>query len=201
MMRPMVFVDQDDKETHNRDHEFLCGEHILVCPIVKPNASSRLVYLPKGEWYNFWTGDMFKGGQEYDVNAPLDKIPIFIKAGAIIPFYPVQQYVGEKTITEITLKIHYTTGQEQSDLYEDDRESFDYENDAFRLSVFTLNGESKQVSITQSFTGSYQPEIKAYILELIGFPFKVNQLIVDGETQAVADVIRVKADFGKLALQ
>ena len=201
MLRPLIFHDQQDKAVVDKGHEFLCGEHILVCPIVKPNASSRLVYLPKGEWYNFWTGDMFKGGQEYDVNAPLDKIPIFIKAGAIIPFYPVQQYVGEKTITEITLKIHYTTGQEQSDLYEDDRESFDYENDAFRLSVFTLNGESKQVSITQSFTGSYQPEIKAYILELIGFPFKVNQLIVDGETQAVADVIRVKADFGELVLQ
>jgi len=114
--------------------------------------------------------------------------------------YPVQQYVGEQDITAVTLNIHYKTGQETSYLYEDDKESFEYENGAYRLSEFTLTGEQNQISIEQSLSGDYQPKIQHYVLKLIGLPFKVGQIMIDGVHQEATDGVHIKADFRELVL-
>ena len=199
MMRPMVFVDQDDKETHNRDHEFLCGDHILVCPVVEDNVRSLRVYLPDSEWYDLWTNKKYTGKKEHEVPAPLDQLPIFIKAGAIIPKYPIQQYVGEKKIETLTLDIYFKEGEESSYLYDDDKNGYGYENGEYHYSHFTMIGTQHQVEITQSIEGSFDSELQFYQLNLIGQPAAVTELHVDGEL--IENGSTVPSKFNKLTIK
>jgi len=108
-----VLYDQLDPQTHYRTDEFVFGNQILVCPVQEPNAKGRRLYIPRGNWYNYWTRDYVKGGLEQWVDADLDTIPLFIKEGAIIPKYPIQQYVGEKKIEELKLEVYYKLGNKE----------------------------------------------------------------------------------------
>ena len=110
MLKSLVYYDQEDHQTHFRTDEFIFGEQILVCPIQEPNAKGRRMYIPRGKWHNYWTGEVIDGGMEKWVVADIDKIPIFIKSGAIIPKYPVQQYVGEKSIDQLVLNVYFLGG-------------------------------------------------------------------------------------------
>ena len=189
MMRPLVFVDQKNNETKDRDNEFLCGDHILVCPVIKEKARSQKVYLPSSKWYLYWTKEIYDGGQEYDINAPLDEMPIFIKAGAMIPLYPVQQYVGEKNIETVTFDIYYKDGKEQSFFYDDDKNGYGYEEGTYQYSKFELEGDKEQLSISQSRNGSYDSEIKNFNLNFIGLPGNIVEIKVDGTIVGVDDLI------------
>ena len=111
MLQSLVYYDQADTQTHFRTDEFLFGEQILVCPVQEPNSQGRRMYVPKGKWYNYWTDELVEGGVEKWVSAPLDRIPLFIKEGAMIPKYPVQQYVGEKKLTELKIDVYFKEGK------------------------------------------------------------------------------------------
>ena len=189
MMRPLVFVDQKDKETHNRDNEFLCGDHILICPVIEEKKRSTPVYFPSSNWYNMWTAEKYNGNKEYKIDAPLDQIPIFIREGAIIPKYPIQQYVGEKNIDTITLDIYYKEGDEHSYIYEDDKNGYGYENGEYKYSTFQFSGNKGEVKIHQSIEGTYDSEIKNYVLNFIGLPSIVSEIICDGKSQYLGQSI------------
>ncbi len=198
MMRPLSFVDQDDKETVYRDHEFLCGDHILVCPVLEESARTKRVYLPSSEWYNLWTNKKYTGRKEYEIEAPIDEMPIFIKEGAIIPKYPVQQYVGEKTIETVTLDIYFKEGEETSYFYDDDKNGYGYEDNEYHYSIFLLSGSSNQIEITQSREGSFDAELKQFSLNIIGQPFDVESIQVDGKTFDVGTSI--PSGFNKIKI-
>lgn len=85
IMRPLFWHYPDDKKAYTVIDEFQIGQSLLVAPVVERGATERLVYLPKGEWHDYATGEKYSGGHSYVVNAPIDKCPIFIKAGSIIP--------------------------------------------------------------------------------------------------------------------
>ena len=199
MLRPIVFYDQEDDDTMDRDHEFLCGDHILVCPVDKPGAKSRKVYLPKGEWYQFWTGKSYLGRKEYTIETPIDELPIFVKAGAIIPRYPVQQYVGEKSITELTLDVYFKEGVEKSTLYEDDQDTYSYETGEWVERQFTLVGTSESLIINQTEVGEYTG-VKTFILNLKHLPFTPEYVRIDGEVVSVDGEISVPVGFSKVEL-
>jgi len=181
MMRPLVFVDQYDLETHNRDHEFLCGDHILVCPVTEEKARTKKLYLPKGEWYNFWTDEKIEGKKEIEVSAELDKMPIFIKGGAIIPRYPIQQYVGEKNIETITLDIYYKEGDETSFFYDDDNNTYGYETGKFNYSTFNLNGSKDELLILHTKENGYDSELVNFRINMIGSLSPAYKVYVDGK--------------------
>jgi alpha-glucosidase len=86
--RPLVLNYQDDSSTYNLDDEFMVGDELLVAPIVKPDVTSRLVYLPRGIWYDFWTNKKYQGGTMVRVDAPLETVPMFVRGGAKIPIGP-----------------------------------------------------------------------------------------------------------------
>ena len=110
ILKSLVLFDQEDPHTHYRNDEFIFGEKILACPIAEPNAKGRRMFFPRGRWYSFWNDEIVEGGQEQWVDADLDSMPIFVKEGAIIPKYPIQQYVGEIIIDELTLDLYYKLG-------------------------------------------------------------------------------------------
>jgi alpha-glucosidase len=169
--RPLSFVYPEDRNTYSLDDEYLWGDSFLMAPVIKPGARGRPVYLPAGQWLDFWSNRPHEGGQIIDVEAPLDKLPLFVKAGSIIPLWPVQQFVGEQVIDQLDLRVYWTAGEHTSLYYEDDGLSPDYAlTENHRLSRFILrveDGGSGQIvrEITQ---GQYSSSVRHITLDIIG---------------------------------
>ncbi|MEH6681556.1 MAG: glycoside hydrolase family 31 protein [Sediminicola sp.] len=207
MVQSLVYFDQEDPQTHFRTDEFIFGEQILVCPVQEPNAQGRRMYIPRGRWYNFWTEEMVDGGKEKWVVADLDKIPLFIKEGAIIPKYPVQQYVGELEIKELILDVYFKMGVENSTVYEDGQDGYDYKKGRYSLRNFKLRGKEDQLIIQQFKDGSFITSYETIKLKLHGLPFQIRKIQVDHETVTLEDaklngnnIIEVNKDFTELNL-
>jgi len=188
MLKPLVYFDQEDIQTLYRTDEFIFGNQILVCPILEPNAIGRRMYLPKGNWYNYWTNELVEGKKELWVATDYDQIPIFIKEGAIIPKYPVQQYVGEKEFEEITLDVYYKFGKEKSVLYEDAQDGYDYNKGRFSLRTFNLTGKDKELIIQLHKEGEFMTNYSKFRINLIGLPFKVSSIEIDNEKVSFSTV-------------
>jgi len=183
ILRPLAFVDQLDPKLLHRSDEFMYGSHVLISPILKENSLGKYVYLPRNNWYNYWTGDVIKGGEEQWVDAPLEVMPIFIKAGSVIPHYPIQQYVGEKVIDQLTLVVYYNEGTLQSELYEDDGEGYDYEKGIYTLKTFEQVSDASSTKITQTISGHFKAEYNSYKLVFIGVPFEIKEVSFLGVIQ------------------
>jgi alpha-glucosidase len=181
MLQSLVLFDQEDAQTHFRTDEFIFGEQILVCPIQEPNAQGRRMYIPKGRWYDFWTDEVSEGGKERWVKADLDTVPLFIKEGAIIPKYPIQQYVGELEIKELILETYYKLGTEISEVYEDAQDGYDYKKGRYSLRNFKLTGKKNSLTVQQFKDGSFVTEYKTLKFNLHGLPFKIHKIEVDNE--------------------
>lgn len=188
MLKSLIYYDQDDLSTHYRNDEFVFGEHILVCPIMEPNAKGRRMYLPRGNWYNYWTDEIVAGGKEAWVVADIDKIPLFVKEGAVIPKYPVQQYVGEKTIEELTLDVYYKEGKEQSMVYEDAGDGYDYKKGRYSLSTFKVTGKSNELIIQHHREGKYETPYDKIKVKLHGLPFTVKSVQFDNVEVPFEDI-------------
>jgi alpha-glucosidase (family GH31 glycosyl hydrolase) len=125
IMRSLWLHYPDDPRTVARDDEYLWGRDILVAPVVEQGATTRKVYLPNGSWYDFWSNERVDGGREITRAVNLETIPIFIRAGAILPLGPVKQYSGEKVDQPLSVSI-YPGSDGSFLLYEDDGSSFNY---------------------------------------------------------------------------
>ncbi|WP_299435828.1 glycoside hydrolase family 31 protein [uncultured Maribacter sp.] len=188
MLKSLAYFDQEDSQTHFRTDEFIFGEHILVCPVQEPNAKGRRMYIPRGKWFNFWTEEIVDGGTEKWVAADIDKIPLFIKEGAMIPKYPVQQYVGEKEIKELVIDVYYKLGTENSTVYEDAQDGYDYAKGRYSLRNFKLVGKETQLSIQQFKSGTYITSYETIKLNLHGLPFKIKEVSIDNEKVFLNDI-------------
>ncbi|MEH6406406.1 MAG: glycoside hydrolase family 31 protein [Leeuwenhoekiella sp.] len=187
MLQPLVYYDQKDPQTHYRTDEFIFGKKVLVCPITEPNARGRRMYIPRGKWYNYWDHKLIEGGREMWVDADIDMLPMFVKEGAIIPRYPVQQYVGEITIEELTLEVFYAEGTESSEVYEDAGDGYDYKKGRFSLRNFQLTGKDNELIINQHKSGTYETTYEIILIKLIGLPFEVKEIEIDNVTINLKD--------------
>ncbi|NRS88911.1 alpha-glucosidase [Flavobacterium sp. 7E] len=199
MLKPLVYYDQDDIQTHYRNDEFIFGNQILVCPILEPNAVGRRMYLPRGEWYNYWTNNLVIGGKEMWVDTKFDEIPVFIKAGAVIPKYPVQQYVEELDFDELTLDVYYKEGNEKSVVYEDAQDGYDYKKGRFSFLTFQVTGRDKEVIIQLHKEGKFETNYDYYKINLIGLPFEINDIQINNEKVAFDKEAFLKDGFLKVA--
>lgn len=126
IMRPLVMDFRSDGKTWNDGTQFMFGPALLVNPVVEAGATRRSVYLPKdANWVNFWTGEPERGGQTIEVDAPLNRIPLFVRAGSIVPMGPEIQYAEQDPDGPIELRI-YPGADGSFDLYEDSGDSYDY---------------------------------------------------------------------------
>jgi alpha-glucosidase (family GH31 glycosyl hydrolase) len=105
--------------------QYLWGRNILVAPVVEKGASSRKVYLPQGAWYDFWTREKLEGGREFMRPVDLETMPLYVRAGTILPLGPVKQHTGEKVDQPLSISI-YPGADDSFLLYEDDGRSFRY---------------------------------------------------------------------------
>lgn len=146
MMRPLVMDFREDKTAREVTDQYMFGPAFLVSPITAYKARSRSVYLPKADWYDFWTGAMSAGGKTVDVAAPYDRIPLFVRAGSIVPFGPELQYAAEKPADPVTLYV-YTGANGSFSLYEDDGMTNGYEKGQFARIPFSWDEKSKTLTI------------------------------------------------------
>ncbi|SDB42076.1 alpha-glucosidase [Flavobacteriaceae bacterium MAR_2010_188] len=188
LIQSLVLYDQHDVHTHYRTDEFIYGSQILVCPILEPNARGRRMYVPRGNWYNFWNSTIVKGGKEMWVDADIEEMPIFIKEGAIIPKYPVQQYVGEKIIEQVDLDVYYKEGKETSTLYDDSHDGYDYTKGRYSLRSFKLTGKPNQLIIQQHKEGKFTTTYKTFKLKFHGLPFEVESIQLDNVKMNMSEV-------------
>jgi len=193
MLKSLVLYDQDDVQTHYRTDEFIFGDKILVCPINEPNAKGRRMYVPRGKWFDYWTDTIIIGGKEMWVDADIDTMPIFIKEGAIIPKYPIQQYVGEKEFDELTLDVYYKEGKESSTLYDDANDGYEYTNGNYSLRTFNLLGRKNQLIIQQHKIGKFITSYKTFKLKIHGLPFKIAKIQLDNE-EILFEKVKVNGD-------
>jgi alpha-D-xyloside xylohydrolase len=156
MMRPLVMDFSRDKKAIEQRYEYMFGKSFLVAPVTEPKVTEWDVYLPKSTaWFSFWTGKRFIGGQTIKAAAPEDKIPLFVKAGSIIPMGKIMQYTGEKSNYTLEIRI-YTGANAAFSLYEDEGDNYNYEKGANSTIIFTWNNSKKTLTISDrkgSFTG------------------------------------------------
>jgi alpha-glucosidase len=194
-------LEQDNSTNKYREDEFTFGDKILVCPVLEEGATSRKVYLPVGDWFDYWTHKSFNGGEEHLVEAPLDSMPIFVKAGSVIPEYPVMQHTGEFEIEELMFQIYHSNYEVNSFHFEDHGDTFAYEQDIYLEKKFTVNGDKKSMIIKQSVEGLFTPRYETYELKLIGLPFLPTKVVIDNKEYvgelAFDDLKRVKIKVTK----
>jgi alpha-glucosidase (family GH31 glycosyl hydrolase) len=134
-MRPLVLNYPDDPQVWELASEFLWGDDILVAPVTRGGVTHWPVYLPKGVWHDFWTNEVFRGPLWVSIPAPLDRLPLFVRSGAILPLGPVAQHWDGRPPAEMTILV-YPDGQSSFTLYEDDGETNSYRTDGFVLTGF-----------------------------------------------------------------
>lgn len=169
VMRPLVLQYEKDKNTWNLNDEFLAGSSLLVSPVVEQGAEKKLVYLPEGTWYDYWTGEALSGSAYLIKDAPLDVCPVFVKGGAVIPNYPPQEYMGEKQVKELILDVYEGNGSYMH--YQDDGVSFAYENGVFNQYAFIQ--ENGKLTIRLVHQG-YQECYKGFEIRYKGTVKKVS---------------------------
>ena len=148
IMRPLVMDFPDDLTARDITDEYMFGPAFLAAPVTTYQARSRSVYLPPttGGWFDFWTGASTAGGQTLDAAAPYDSMPLFIRAGSIIPFGPELQYTGEKPADPITLYV-YAGADGKFTLYEDDGLTYNYQRGAYASIPIRWDNDSQTLTI------------------------------------------------------
>jgi alpha-D-xyloside xylohydrolase len=155
-MRALVMDFPADRNALDTPDQFMFGPALLVSPVTRAGATSRSIYLPAElSWYDFWTGASQTGGHAIAAAAPLETMPLFVRAGSIIPMGPELQYTSEKAADPLELRIYPGTNG-QFTLYEDDGESYAYEKHDYATIAFTWNDATQSLTIGArlgSFTG------------------------------------------------
>jgi alpha-glucosidase len=162
MMRALVLNYQNDENVYNITDQYMLGNNLMVCPVTTKGAQTRTVYLPQGDWYNYWTGKPVAGGRYWNVVTPLDSLPLFVKAGSIIPSQPVMKYVDEKPVDAITLDV-YPGPNTEFNLYEDDGKSLKYQQGEFATTKIAVNGN---VITINKPNGKFTPPTHSWIIKL-----------------------------------
>jgi alpha-D-xyloside xylohydrolase len=129
-MRPLVMDFRADVRAQNIGDQFLFGPAILVNPVTEPGATTRHLYLPKTKWYDFWSGHAADGGRSIDAPATLDRLPLYVRAGSIVPMGPDVEYAAEKPADPIELRVYAGAGGDFT-LYEDENDNYDYEKGVY----------------------------------------------------------------------
>jgi alpha-glucosidase/alpha-D-xyloside xylohydrolase len=165
VMRALWLHYPEDSKAVACQDEYLWGRDILVAPVCEKGATSRRVYLPKGVWYDFWTQEKLEGGEhEYPID--LETMPLFVRAGAILPFGPVKQHTGEKS-DQLSISI-YPGADGSFLLYEDDGRSFNYRRGEWMGIELAWNDKHGRLSLRLASGSRMLPPLQRRIEVRIG---------------------------------
>ena len=159
MMRALAMDFPQDSKVFGINDQYLFGPSLLVNPVTVKGLTSRKVYLPSGTvWYDFYSGKAENGGKEIDAAAPYERVPLFVKAGTILPLGPEVQHTSEKKATEITLMV-YAGADGDFTLYEDEGTNNNYEKGRHSTIAFNYNNQTRELTIGKQ-NGSFDGMLK-----------------------------------------
>ncbi len=161
--RPLAYHFPADEKAARVEDQVMVGPHIMVAPVTKRKATGRAVYLPGGKWLEFFTGEVYEGPGTYEINAPLERIPVFLRQGAVIPVGPLMRYTDEKPLDPLTLLIF--PGEGSFRLWEDDGVSMDYERGVYACTSVSIEkfGDSLTVKIGAREGNYHVPQRKVKV--------------------------------------
>lgn len=165
LMRALWLHYPEDERAGGIGDEYLWGRDLLIAPVYEKGASSRELYLPRGEWYDWWTNEKQNGGQSVKREVDLATMPIYVRAGAIIPFDPVRQYTSQPIDEPTIIKI-YEGADGEFTLYEDDGISLDYLEGAYTLIKISWDDDAKKLLIEPA-KGGLSRESRIFKVELL----------------------------------
>ena len=170
LMSPVVYHYPNDKNTWGIKDQLFFGESIMVGFVTEYKARTKNMYFPEGYWYNFWTNEKVQGGKKLIVDASLNSIPMFVKAGSIIPIGPKVQYATQETSDALQIKVYPGKDAEYT-LYLDDNESYDYEKGEFSEIEFSYSDDNKELTIKngQGNFINFEEVPLDLVVELVGF--------------------------------
>ncbi|MFR9621107.1 MAG: TIM-barrel domain-containing protein [Rikenellaceae bacterium] len=186
LMAPLVYYYPEDRECWSIDDQLFFGENIMAAFVTEPQQRQKEVYLPHGEWFDFWTNKRYEGGGSVRVAAALDSTPLFVKGGSIVPFGPKVQYATQPTSEPTHIRV-YTGADAAYTLYFDDNISYDYEEGVYSEVKFAYNhksgtleiaaGQDKYVDFANnpmSFVVDVMGSDKSYDVTFVGKKLKVK---------------------------
>ncbi|MGX4600840.1 glycoside hydrolase family 31 protein [Faecalimicrobium sp. JNUCC 81] len=172
LIRPLLLHYQNDEKTYEINDQFLCGENIMVAPILEQGKKARMVYLPKGSrWIDYWTKEVYEGGKYIIKETPIDICPIYIKSGSIIPNLPQINYIGEKEIDTLVLDIYLDENNFEYTHYQDDGESFDYRNGKYNLYKISVENEDKLIINIELINNGYSKKYSSCNININGIDY------------------------------
>ncbi|MBO4549626.1 MAG: DUF5110 domain-containing protein [Bacteroidaceae bacterium] len=194
-MRPLFADFASDRAVWDMTDEFLFGRSILAAPILEAQYTdaknahfiekmSTSKYLPKGaKWYDFWTNQFYNGGQKVTLQTSLDCVPMFVRAGSILPLGPEMQYVGEKAWDNLELRV-YPGADGEFTLYEDEGDNYNYEKGQYATITFRWNDRSRTLTLGER-KGSYPGMLQKRQFTIVLPSGQSKQIDYDGTEQKV----------------
>jgi alpha-glucosidase (family GH31 glycosyl hydrolase) len=185
IMRALWLHHADDPVASARADEYLWGRDVLVAPVTEKGASTRRLYLPRGRWYDFWTNEKVQGGREINRTVDLETMPLYVRAGAIVPFGPVKQYTAEKGGGPLTIVI-YPGADGAFDLFDDDGRSFDYERGAWMGVEMRWSDAARRLSVSLARGSRMLPPAPRELQVHLAGSDAVRTIRFDGRGQSVS---------------
>jgi alpha-D-xyloside xylohydrolase len=184
IMRGMAMDFTHDRNTFNIGDQYMFGPSLLVCPVYSFKARSRPVYLPEcAGWYDFYTGKYYQGGRKIEAEAPYEKMPLYIRAGSIIPNGPEIEYTSQQTDGSLTFFVY--TGENSSfDLYEDEGTNYNYEKGSYSVIPVSWSEEQKLLRIGDrqgSFEGMFEKRVFRVIRSSENDPVQFGDTVREGK--------------------
>ncbi len=170
IMRGLAFDFRNDTSVYQIKDQYMFGPAFLVNPVTQPasalaKANVREMYLPKTIWYNFWDGSKTNGGANIQASAPIETMPLYVKAGSLIPMGPFIEYATEKKADTIELRI-YGGADGNFELYEDENDNYNYEKGKYATINFTWNDSRRLLTISNT-KGSFDGQLKTRVFNLV----------------------------------
>ncbi len=167
ILRPLLYHFPNDPKTYTLYDQVLLGSSLMAAPIYRPGVEHRVVYLPAGTWYDWWTNERYTGPIHILAHAPLERMPLYVRAGGIIPMQPVMQYVDERPLDELKLRVFPGTGEYT--LYEDDGHTFEYQRKVFATNDYRVfSNEEQTVVEIAARKGNWTPPTREIVVEVVG---------------------------------
>ncbi len=146
IMRPLVMDFREDVRAQNIGDQFLFGPALLVNPVTEPGTTTRHLYLPAAKWFDFWTGAAIQGGRTLDAPSPIERMPLYVRAGSILPLGPDVEFAAEKSADPIELRV-YRGANGAFTLYEDENDSYDYEKGVYATIPLSWDDVTRTLTI------------------------------------------------------
>lgn len=179
IIRPLWTAEPNNSNLRSIDDCYLVGDSVLVAPITQEAAIRRTVYLPAGDWYDFWTHTRYEGGSLYTVEAPLTRVPLFIKSGTALPLAPIVQHTSEGWGDTLVLRVYADSGETR--IYEDAGDGLAYQKDDYRWTIITCTEGAHSLLIERRTEGTFKPAYRSIEVQMVGASNPPMEVQVDGK--------------------